>query len=144
MIHSQSPLSLRLEQAFPVSMEFQFLAVGATAGTQTANAVSPGTNLELDGKLITEHITASKAKLLPLDEWVAVEVEVHGDKEVVHRINGTEVLRYQRPQLDPKDADAQRLLAAGAPLRLSFGHIALQAEGQPVRFRNIKIRPLAE
>jgi hypothetical protein len=142
MIHSQSPLSLRLEQSFPVSMEFQFLAAGATAGTQTANAVSPGTNLELNGKLITDHIIPSSAKLLPLDQWVVAEVEVHGNQEVVHRINGVEVLRYQHPQLDPRDADAQRLLAAGAPIQLSFGHIALQAEGQPIWFRNIKIRPL--
>jgi hypothetical protein len=144
MIHAQSPLSLRLEQGFPVSMEFQFLAVGATAGTQTANAVTPGTNLELNGKLITDHIIASKARLLPLDEWVAVEVEVHAGREVVHRINGTEVLRYQHPQLDPRDADAQALLASGVPLELSFGHIALQAEGQPVWFRNIRIRRLGE
>lgn len=142
MIHSQSPLSLRLEQAFPVSMEFQFLAAGATAGTQTGNAVSPGTNLELNGKLVTDHIIDSKAKLFPLDEWVAAEIEVHGDDEVVHRINGVEVLRYQRPQLDPRDEDAKRLLAAGAPLHLAFGHIALQAEGQPIWFRNIRIRPL--
>jgi hypothetical protein len=33
-------------------------------------------------------------------------------------------------------------LAAGAPLQLSFGHIALQSEGQPIWFRNIRIRPL--
>ena len=32
MIHSQSPLSMELGQAFPVSMEMQFLAGGATAG----------------------------------------------------------------------------------------------------------------
>jgi hypothetical protein len=144
MIHAQSPLSMRLEQAFPVSMEFQFLAAGATAGTQTANAVTPGTNLELNGKVLTDHIIDSKSKLSPLDEWVTAEIEVRGNKEVVHRINGAEVLRYQRPQLDPRDADAKRLLAAGAPLQLSFGHIALQAEGQPIWFRNIKIRRLEE
>lgn len=142
MIHAQSPLTLRLEQAFPVSMEFQFLAAGASAGKQTANAVTPGTNLELSGKLLTDHVIDSKAKPLPREEWVLAEVEVHGNQEVVHRINGAEVLRYQRPQLDPSDADAQRLLAAGAPLQLSFGHIALQAEGQPVWFRNIRIKPL--
>jgi hypothetical protein len=33
-------------------------------------------------------------------------------------------------------------LDTGAPLQLSFGHIALQAEGQPIWFRNINIRPL--
>jgi hypothetical protein len=142
MIHSQSPLSVRLDQAFPVSMEFQFLAVGATAGTQTGNAVTPGTNMELKGKLLTDHIIEAKSKLSPLDEWVTAEIEVRGNKEVVQRINGVEVMRYQHPQLDPRDADAQRLLAAGAPLQLSFGHIALQAEGQPIWFRNIRIRQL--
>jgi hypothetical protein len=142
MIHTQSPLSMRVEQGFPVSMEFQFLAAKATAGTQTANAVTPGTNLVLNGKLLTDHIIDAKSKLYPLDQWVTAEVEVRGDEEVIHRINGVEVLRYQQPQLDPSDKDAQQLLASGAPLRLSFGHIALQAEGQPIWFRNIKIRQL--
>jgi hypothetical protein len=142
MIHAQSPLSMRLEQAFPVSMEFQFLASGATAGKQTGNAVTPGTHLEIDGKVLTDHIIESKSKLFPLDEWVTAEIEVHGSEEVIHRINGAEVLRYRHPQLDPEDADARRLLAAGAPLELSFGHIALQAEGQPIWFRNIRLRPL--
>jgi Domain of Unknown Function (DUF1080) len=142
MIHTQSPLSMRVEQGFPVSMEFQFLAAKATAGTQTANAVTPGTNLVLNGELLTDHIIDSKSKLYPLDEWVTAEVEVRGDEEVIHRINGAEVLRYQHPQLDPTDKDAQQLLASGAPLRLSFGHIALQAEGQPIWFRNIRIRQL--
>ncbi len=142
MIHSQSPLSMGVDQSWPASMEVQFLAAGATAGRQTANAVTPGTNLELNRKLITDHIIDSKSKLYPLDEWVAVEVEVHGNEEVIHRINGVEVIRYQHPQLDPRDDSAQRLLAAGAPLQLSFGHIALQAEGQPIWFRNIQIRSL--
>jgi len=142
MVHSQSPLSMQLDQGWPASMEMQFLAVGSTAGRQTANAVTPGTNLEMNGKLLTDHIIDSRAKLSPLDEWVTAEIEVRGNEEVVHRINGVEVIRYQHPQLDPRDESAQRLLASGAPLQLSFGHIALQAEGQPVWFRNIKIRPL--
>ena len=67
-----------------------------------------------------------------------------GNEEVIHRVNGVEVLRYQRPQLDPKDnnAPATDLLKAGAPLMLSYGHIALQAEGQPVWFRNIQLKSL--
>lgn len=144
MIHSQSPLTLELDQGWPASMEMQFLAVGATAGKQTGNAVTPGTNLEMNGKLITDHIIDSRAKLSPLDEWVTAEIEVRGNEEVIHRIDGVEVLRYQRPQLDPREESARRLLAAGAPLALSFGHIALQAEGQPIWFRKIRIRPLSE
>jgi hypothetical protein len=142
MIHSQSPLTVTVDQAWPVSMEFQFLAEGATAGSQTGNVVTPGTHLVMNGKLRTEHIIDSSSRLFPLDEWVAVEVEVRGNEEVVHRVNGVEVLRYQHPQLDPGEPRPQALLAAGAPLQLSFGHIALQSEGQPIWFRNIRIRPL--
>lgn len=142
MVHSQSPLSMELNQPFPTSMEVQFLAVGATAGRQTGNVCTPGTNVEMKGKLVTDHIIDSTSKLYPLDEWITAEVEVRGNEEIVHRINGVEVMRYQHPQLDPRDDGAQRLMAAGAPLQLSFGHIALQAEGQPIWFRNIKIRQL--
>ena len=142
MIHSQSPLTIGLNQPWPASMEFQFLAAGATAGRQTGNVCTPGTNLELKGKLVTDHIIDSTSKFFPLDEWVAVEVEVHGNAEVIHRVNGIEVLRYQHPQLDPREDSAKALMAAGAPLQLSFGHIALQAESQPVWFRNIRIRQL--
>ena len=97
---------------------------------------------ERGGKLLTDHIIDSTSKLFPVDEWVTAEIEVRGHDEVIHRINGVEVLRYQHPQLDPGDKDAQKLLAAGAPLQLGFGHIALQAESQPIWFRNIRIRPL--
>jgi hypothetical protein len=142
MIHSQSPLSMTLTQAFPTSMEFQFLAVGATAGRQTGNVCTPGTNLEMKGKLLTDHIIDSSSKLFPVDEWVNVEVEVHGNNEVIHRVNGVEVLRYQHPQLDLRDEFAQQLKAAGAPLQLSYGHIALQAESQSIWFRNIRIKQL--
>ncbi len=144
MIHSQSPLSMTIDQLWPVSMECQLLAEGASAGRQNGNVCTPGTNLERNGDLTTEHCIDSTARQYPLGEWVAVEVEVHGDDEVIHRINGVEVLRYQRPQLDPRDPDAQRLLAAGLPLRLGFGHIALQAEGQPVWFRSIRLRRLEQ
>jgi hypothetical protein len=142
MIHSQSPLSMDVGQLWPASMEFQFLAVGTAAGRQTGNVCTPGTNLERDGNLLTEHIIDSTSKLYPVDEWVSAEIEVHGNALVIHRINGVEVLRYQHPQLDPREASAQKLLAAGAPLQLSHGHIALQAESQPIWFRNIRIRNL--
>jgi hypothetical protein len=142
MIHSQSPLSMTVEQAFPVSMEAQFLSIGSGGGQQTGNACTPGTNLERNGALTTDHIIEATGELSPIDQWVTAEIEVHGNDEVIHRINGVEVLRYKHPQLDPSDSDAKRLLALGAPLQLSTGHIALQAESQPVWFRKIYLRPL--
>lgn len=145
MIHAASPLTMSIGQSWPVSLEFQFLCQETKAGRQTGNACTPGTNLEIGGKLTEDHIVeASHSHLSPPDEWIAAEIEVHGNDLVIHRINGVEVLRYTRPQLDRRDADARRLLAAGAPLQLSSGHIALQAESQPVWFRNIRLKVLAE
>ena len=144
MIHSQSPQSMTLDQAFPVSIEFQFLADEGKGPRSTANICTPGTNIEMGGKLITEHIIESSAPTFPAEEWVKIEVEVRGAEEIIHRVNGKEVLRYQKPQLDPEGRveSAAALIAAGAPKILSYGHSALQAEGQPVWFRNIEIKSL--
>lgn len=144
MIHSQSPQSLELDQHFPVSLEFQFLADEGNGKRATGNVCTPGTNLEIDGKLITQHIVKSSAPTFPAHEWVAIEIEVQGNEYVIHRVNGQEVLRYERPQIDPEGRveSADKLLQAGALTQLSFGFIALQAEGQPVWFRNIELQPL--
>ncbi len=144
MIHSQPPQSMGLKQAFPVSMEFQFVADEGKGPRITGNVCTPGTHLEMNGKLLTQHILESTAPTFPADEWVKAEVEVRGSDEIIHRINGVEVIRYQKPQLDPDCliCSPKEILAAGAPRLLSHGHIALQAEGQPVWFRNIELKSL--
>ena len=144
MIHSQSPQSMRMDQGFPTSIECQFLADEGKGPRPTANMCSPGTNIEIGGKLVTKHIVNSTSPTFPPEEWVKVEVEVRGGDEVIHRVNGVEVLRYQKPQLDPEGqiSPSGDLLDAGAPLLLQYGYIALQAEGQPVWFRNIELIPL--
>lgn len=144
MLHSQTPQSLSLDQAFPVSIEAQFLATDSPAGKQTGNAATPGTHIELDGELTTDHIVEADSQFYPLDEWVHFEAEVRGHDEIVYFVNGKEVLRYQHPVLDETDKDAKRLLDAGAPHEIASGHIALQAEGQQVWFRNVEILPLTD
>ena len=48
MIHSQSPLSMRLNQEFPVSLEAQFLADEGKGKRSTGNVCTPGTALTID------------------------------------------------------------------------------------------------
>ncbi|MEK6230593.1 MAG: DUF1080 domain-containing protein, partial [Luteolibacter sp.] len=103
MIHSQSPQSMGLDQAFPVSIEYQFLADEGKGARPTANICTPGTNVVMKGKLVTEHIVESAAPTFPAGEWVKVEIEVRGSEEIIHRVNGKEVLLYQEPQLDPEN-----------------------------------------
>jgi len=144
MLHAQPPQSMRFDQGFPASLEMQFLADEGKGARPTGNLCTPGTHVEMGGLLVTKHIVKSSAPTFPADEWVRAEVEVRGNEEIIHRINGMEVLRYQRPQLDPtnNNAPASDQIEAGGNLRLSYGHIALQAEGQPVWFRKIELMPL--
>ena len=138
MYHSQPPQSMTLDQGFPVSMEFQFLADEGKGKRSTGNVCTPGTHLEMDGKKVVQHIVESTSPTFAPGDWVKIELEVRGNDEVIHRVNGKEVLRYQKPQLDP----AEPLVKAGAPMMLSSGHLALQAEGQGVWFRNIELKAL--
>ena len=144
MLHAQPPQSMRFDQGFPASLEMQFLADEGKGPRSTANLCTLGTHVEMGGQLITKHIVKSSAPTFPAEEWVRAEVEVRGNEEIIHRINGVEVLRYQRPQLDPacKIAPASDIADAGGNVMLSYGHIALQAEGQPVWFRKIELLSL--
>lgn len=144
MLHSQSPLSMRLDQGFPASLEMQFLASLGKGKRQTGNVCTPGTHLNFEGEQTKQHIIKSTGPTLPADRWVAVEMEVHGHDLIIYRVEGREVLRYRFPVLDPESKEAKDILALGADRRLAFGHIALQAEAQRVWFRNIELLPLTE
>ncbi len=74
MIHGQPPESMRKDQEFPVSIEVQFLGGNGRDKRPTANVCTPGTNIVMGGKLITQHCTDSKAKTYHGDQWVTVEV----------------------------------------------------------------------
>ncbi len=144
MLHAQPPQSMRFDQGFPSSLEMQFLADEGKGPRSTGNLCTPGTHVEMGGSLITKHIVKSSAPTFPAEEWVRAEVEVRGNDEIIHRINGVEVLRYQRPRLDAacKIAPASDIVEAGGDVMLGYGHIALQAEGQPVWFRKIELMSL--
>jgi hypothetical protein len=145
MIHCQDPASMRVDQDFPVSIEVQFLGGGERGERPTGNLCTPGTNVVMGGKLITQHCTNSTSPTIRGDEWVTAEVESHGGGAVKHLINGAVVMSYEQPQLDPNDADAKALIVkASGEKRLDGGYISLQAESHPVEFRKVEILPLEE
>ena len=141
MVHSQAPASMLLEQNFPVSIEVQFLGGLGDGPRPTGNLCTPGTNVVIDGQLVTTHCTKSSSATYDGDGWVTLEVEVHGSGQVRHIMDGEVVLEYSGPQLDPEDPIAAPFLSDGDGL-LSSGYISLQAESHPVEFRNIQILEL--
>ena len=142
MLHCQAPGTMTKDQEFPVSIEVQFLGGDGVRERHTANLCTPGTHVEIGGKLVTRHCTDSTSKTYHGDQWVTVEVEVRGDEVVRHVVDGKVVLEYAKPQLDDNDADAKRLLEKGAAKAVKDGYIALQAESHPVEFRRVELMRL--
>ncbi len=62
MLHGQSPEFMRKDQDFPVSIEVQLLGGTGSGERSTANLCTPGTHVEMDGKLFKRHCTNSTSK----------------------------------------------------------------------------------
>ena len=143
MFHAQAPETMARDQAFPVSLEVQLLAVPRPTQEPTGNLCTPGTTVVFEGKRDPRHCILSSSPLLPLGRWHRLELEVLPNGEITHFIDGEPVLRYSGAELDPADADARPVIAAaGGKLALRRGYIALQSEGHPVEFRNIELQRL--
>ena len=133
MLHGQDPKSMGKNQNFPNSIECQLLgqAEDNKEDRPTANVCTPGTQYVQNGKLIKAHCNKSSSKTYRGEQWVKVEVEVHGSKKIIHRVNGEVVFEYEQPQLDDGTL-------------LEKGSISLQSESHPCEFRNIEIKVLDE
>jgi len=146
MLHSQHPETMTLDQSFPVSIETQLLGGNGTDERTTLNTCTPGTNIVMDGELITQHCISSTSETYHGDQWVTVEIEMRGSEVVRHKIDGEVVFEYNSPQLDPEDVDAQHLMEVENidpnNLLIEKGYISLQAESHPTQFRSIQVMVL--
>jgi len=138
MFHCQDPKTIAKDQKFPVSIEAQMLGGNGKDARTTANVCSPGTHIVMNGKLVTQHCNSSKSETYHGDQWVTMEIEVHGSGKVLHKVNGQTVLEYEQPQLDEGDAEAKPLIKDGKKL-IEEGYISLQSESHPIEFRKVEI-----
>lgn len=138
MLHGESPETMALDQEFPVSIEVQLLGGDGSEERPTANLCTPGTNVVMDGELVTRHCTRSASKTYHGDQWVTVEVEVRGSEVIRHLVEGETVLQYTQPQLDDRDEHARELAGDGG-LLLERGTISLQSESHPIEFRRVEL-----
>ena len=144
MLHGQSAESMETDQDFPVSIEVQLLGGSGKGERSTMNLCTPGTNVVMDGKLIEQHCTNSGSKTFHGDQWVTVEVEVRRGEIIRHFVEGKEVMKYEKPQLDPREQYYDKLLKAYGDKILYKGTISLQAESHPTDFRKIELLVLNE
>lgn len=143
MFHSQDPRTMLKEQDWPISVEMQFLGgLGDGKTRTTGNMCSPGTIVVYDGKLDPRHCINSASKTYDGDQWVTAELIVLGDSLVTHMINGDTVMQYTSPQIEDGVVHNYDPAIWKRGKLLSEGFVALQSEGQPIDFRNVKLLPL--
>jgi len=142
MLHGQSAASMELNQDFPVSIEAQLLGGDGVSERHTLNVCTPGTNIVMDGKLITRHCNESTSKTYHGDQWVTAEFVVLGDSVIYHILVADTVLTYSKPQIDGKGVPEGYPLADGTLLK--EGYISFQAESSPTEFRKIELLDLTK
>ncbi len=142
MVHGQSAASMGKDQDFPISIEVQLLGGLGKGPRSTANLCTPGTNVEMDGKLFTPHCINSTSKTYDGDQWVRVEVTVLGDEKVTHQIDGQTVLSYEKPQIGGGNVSGHDPEVKKDGQLLKEGSISLQSESHPVEFRKVEILSL--
>jgi hypothetical protein len=140
MLDSPHPRTMLKDQDFPISFEVQLLG-GLSDGKPrpTANLCTPGTNVVMDGKLITTHCVNSTSKTYDGDQWVRVEVEVHGDESIRHIVEGQTVLEYSKPQIGGGNVSPVDPAIKVDGTILTGGYISLQAETAPIDFRKVEL-----
>jgi hypothetical protein len=143
MIHGQDPKTMGKDQDFPMSIEVQLLGGNGTAKRTTANLCTPGTNVVMDGKLITQHCVNSKSETYHGEQWVRAEVEVNGSGRIKHFVNGALVLEYEQPQIGGGNVSGHDPAVKKDGTLLEGGSISLQSESHPVEFRRVELLNLS-
>jgi hypothetical protein len=140
MLHTPNPKTMLTDQDFPISIEVQLLGgLGDGKPRTTANLCTPGTNVVMNDKLVTAHCVNSTSKTYDGDQWVRVEVVVHGAEVVRHVVDGGTVLEYTKPQIGGGNVAPVDPAVKVDGTILTGGFIALQAETAPTDFRKVEL-----
>src|SRR4029079_777878 len=131
MIHSQAPESMTKEQDFPISIEVQLLRGAETGERSTANVCTPGTEIYRSAAMVRGHCTNSTSATYRGDQWVRVEVEVHGSEHIRHMVEGKTMLEYDLPQIGGDGVSNFDPAVKKDGTLLSGGYITIQGESAP-------------
>lgn len=141
-LHSQAPQTMRLDQQFPVSAEFDLVGAWYLGSKPTGNVCQNGTHVLVDGQPLPKQCSALGDTTIRDDRWTTALAEVDGGRRVRQYVDGQLVVEYTDITLDEQNQDAARLLAAGASKPLTAGYIGLQSNGYPIQFRRIEVLPI--
>jgi len=136
--HGQPPATQKLNQAFPVCLEYNFHGGNGTDDRPLGAVCMNGMFIEYHGKKnTTTCIPAAVAKTFHGNQWVTAEIEVK-DGKITHFVNGEEILSYANPTYNT-DNETARMLMTNSDAKVRGGYISLQSNSHPIDFRTIEL-----
>lgn len=136
--HGQPPSTQKLDQGFPVCLEYNFHGGNGTEDRPLGAACTNGMFIEYKGeKNTTTCIPADVAKTFHGDQWVTAEIDVK-DGRITHYVNGEEILSYNNPSYNPENETA-KMLMDGEDTNVKSGYVSLQSNSHPIDFRKIEL-----
>ncbi|MCE7053250.1 DUF1080 domain-containing protein [Algoriphagus sp. AGSA1] len=144
MLHSQDPKTMLKDQDFPISIEGQLLGGNGKDNRSTSNLCTPGTHVEMEGKLFTSHCVNSSSKTFHGDQWVTANFIVLGSGEIHHLIGKDTVLSYSKPQIGGGNVNPVDPEVKVDGQMLTGGYISLQSESHPIDFRTVRLIDLTQ
>lgn len=136
--HGQPPSTQKMDQAFPVCLEYNFHGGNGKEDRPLGAACTNGMFIEHNGaQNTTTCIPADVPRTFHGDQWVTAEIDVKNG-EIVHYVNGEEILRYANPTYNPENETAKSLMN-GDDTKVKGGYISLQSNSHPIDFKTIEI-----
>lgn len=136
--HSQAPSSLKLDQSFPVCLEYNLHGGNGTDERPVGEICASGTSVEINGKKNEAYSTPPTIKkTFHGDQWVTLEIDIQGNK-ITHFANGVAILSYTNPTFNPEHELGKTFIKNG-DASLKDGYISLQSNSHPIDFRRIEI-----
>lgn len=143
-LHSQAPETMRKEQQFPVSVEFDIVG-GRFLGSQpTGDVCQNGTHVLVGGAAVKGLCSKVSDVTIRDEPWTTALAEVDGGTRVRQIVNGALVIEYTDITLDEGNTDARRLMSGGADKALTSGYVSIQSNGYPIEFRRIEVLPIGD
>jgi hypothetical protein len=136
--HGQPPATQKLEQAFPVCLEYNFHGGNGIDNRPLGAACTNGMFIEHNGVLNkTTCIAADVSKTFHGEQWVTAEIDIK-DGVITHYVNGEQILRYSNPTYNTENATA-KMLMTNEDTKVKGGFISLQSNSHPIDFRTIEL-----
>ncbi len=136
--HGQPPATQKIDQPFPMCLEYNFHGGNGSDDRPTGAACGYGISFEVDGTPNTENCVPAKTPVtLHGDEWVVAELDVN-QGIITHFVNGQEIMRYTNPKYKGSHETAKEFIFGGET-SVKEGYVSFQANSHPMDIKRIEL-----